>query len=76
MIRGKFGTLPNIIRVVFVRKKSTFKSHYLVIPSQMLDSILNAPLMMTVANHVNNIVGLFDVLPNVPFTTSERKRDC
>ena len=41
----------------------------------MLDSVLNAPLMMTVANHVNNIVGLFDVLPNVPFTTSERKRD-
>ena len=26
-------------------------------------------------NHGNNIVGLFDVLPNFPFTTSETKRD-
>ena len=26
-------------------------------------------------NHGNNIVGLFDVLPNFPFTTSETKHD-
>ena len=26
-------------------------------------------------NHRNNIVGLFDVLPNFPFTTSETKHD-
>ena len=30
---------------------------------------------MATYNHGNNIVGLFDVLPNFPFTVSETKRD-
>ena len=27
-------------------------------------------------NHFHNILSLFDVLPNFPFTTSETMRDC
>ena len=31
---------------------------------------------LKISNHGNNILGLFDALPNVPFTTKETNRDC
>ena len=58
MIRGKVTTLSNISRGAFVWKKSTAKSHYLFLQkalSQMLDWVLNAPLMMTVASYWGSI---------------------
>ena len=45
------------------------------------DRIFNAHLFLTLNNfekvtynHLHNILGLFDVLPNFPFTTSETMR--
>ena len=47
-------------------------------PAEMMThepAISNLKTIGNICNHGNKIVGLFDVLPNFPFTTSETKRD-
>ena len=39
----------------------------------MATSKLSSILKLPTNNHFHNILRLFDVLPNVPFTTSETK---
>ena len=61
--------LVGVILIVKVNwKRKTCSLHYHFYKKANL-------IEMTTCNHFHNILRLFDVVPNFPFTTSETKRD-
>ena len=73
------------VKKVFEIELSLFVIRYLIICNLLLtlnikiDHIPTSTRLMVTTlgklNHGHNILRLFDVLPNFPFTTSETKRD-